>query len=193
MAGFNSSRITRRHVLAGMAGGVAAPLILPAGIVRPAYGQSLNRDRVIVGMTQEPVQFNPLLWVNAGTENVPESCMFDALWDVNEKGEFIPNLAATVPSGENGGISADGLVWKIELRPDVKWTDGQKFSAKDVEFTYRKIIDPSIAIRSRSGFDLIKNFKVVDDTHIEIELSKPYVPFLWSWQNMHIIPEEVAL
>jgi len=55
----------------------------------------------------------------------------------------------------------------------------QKFSAKDVEFTYQKIIDPAIAIRSRSGFDLIKNFKVVDDTHLEIELTKVYVPFLW--------------
>ncbi|MFI4982052.1 MAG: ABC transporter substrate-binding protein, partial [Nevskiales bacterium] len=153
--------ITRRQALASVAGGLAAPLILPA------RAQSINRDRIICGMYQEPVQFNPLLYVNSGTENVPETCMFDALWDVNEKGEFIPNLAAEVPTLENGGVSADGLVWKIALRPDVKWTDGEKFSAKDVEFTYQSIINPNIAIRSRSGFDLIKNFKVVDATHVE--------------------------
>ncbi len=180
--------ITRRQALVG---GLAAPLVLREGIVRPARAQSINKDRVILAMTQEPVQFNPLLWVNAGTENIPETCMFDALWDVNEKGEFIPNLAAKVPTAENGGISADGLIWKIELRPDVKWTDGEKFSAADVEFTYQSIINPKIAIRSRSGFDLIKNFKVVDATHVEIELSKSYVPFIWAWQNMHIVPKHI--
>ncbi|MEE4605450.1 MAG: hypothetical protein V2J65_29500, partial [Desulfobacteraceae bacterium] len=45
------------------------------------------KKSVIVGMTQEPVNFNPLLYVNSGTEEVPEACMFDALWDINEKGE----------------------------------------------------------------------------------------------------------
>ena len=74
------------------------------------------KKSVIVGMTQEPVNFNPLLYVNSGTEEVPEACMFDALWDINEKGEFIPNLAVKVPTLENGGISQDGNVWKIEKR-----------------------------------------------------------------------------
>jgi peptide/nickel transport system substrate-binding protein len=186
MSGSSRLHLSRRALV----GGLAAPLILPAGI-RTGHAQSVNKDRVILGMTQEAVQFNPLLYVNTGTENVPETCMFDALWDVDEQGNFVPNLATKVPTKQNGGISADGLVWKIELRPDVKWTDGQKFSARDVEFTYRTIIDPKIAIRSRSGFDLIKNFKVVDDTHIEIELIKPYMPFAWAWQNMHIVPEHL--
>lgn len=177
-------RLSRRGVIAG---GLAAPLVLPSGI-RTGHAQSINKDRVIVAMTQEAVQFNPLLYVNTGTENVPETCMFDALWDVDGAGNFVPNLAVRVPTKQNGGISADGLVWKIELRSDVKWTDGQKFTARDVEFTYQLIISPSIAIRSRSGFDLIKNFKVVDATHIEIELTKPYIPFIWAWQNMHIVP-----
>jgi peptide/nickel transport system substrate-binding protein len=187
MSRSKSSRITRRQVLAGMAGGVAAPLILPGGI-RPGFGQSVNRDRIIFAMSQEPVQFNPLLYVNTGTENVPESCMFDALWDVNEKGEFVPNLAAAVPSRANGGISADGLIWKVNLKRDVKWSDGQPFTARDVEFTYQTIIDPKAAVRSRSGFDSIKNFKVVDDYTVEMELSRPSTPFIWAWQNMHIVP-----
>ncbi len=187
MSASNGFRLSRRTALVG---GLAAPLILAEGI-RSGHAQSINKDRVILGMTQEPVQFNPLLWVNAGTENIPEVCMFDALWDVDEKGNFIPNLVTKVPTRENGGISADGLVWKIELRPDVKWTDGQAFSARDVEFTYQSIINPKIAIRSRSGFDFIKNFKVVDGTHIEIELDRPYIPFAWAWQNMHIVPQHL--
>ncbi len=180
-------RLSRRGVIAG---GLAAPLVLPSGI-RTGHAQSINKERIILGMTQEPVQFNPLLWVNAGTENIPEVCMFDALWDVDENGTFFPNLASKMPTKENGGISPDGLIWKVELRSDVKWTDGQKFTAKDVEFTYQAIMNPGIAIRSRSGFDLIKNFKVVDDTHIDMELSKPFIPFAWAWQNMHIVPHHL--
>jgi peptide/nickel transport system substrate-binding protein len=154
-------------------------------------GQAINRDRIILCMTQEPVQFNPLLFVNAGTENVPEACMFDALWDIDDSGNFIPNLAARVPSRENGDISADGLTWKVNLKRDVKWSDGAPFTAKDVEFTYRTIMSPNVAVRSRSGFDLIADFRVIDDHTVEMRLSRPFVPFLWAWQNMHIVPHHI--
>lgn len=150
-----------------------------------------KKTNMIIGMTQEAVQYNPVLYVNCGTENVPEACVFDALWDVNEKGVFVPNLAARIPSVPNGGISSDGMVWKIELKKGIKWHDGHPFTAKDIEFTYKTIINPKIAVRSRSGFDLVEQFKVIDDHHVEIVLSKPYVPYIWSWQNMHIIPEHI--
>lgn len=168
----------------------AAGLILPAtGLFMPAIAQ--RRDRAILCTTQEPVQFNPLLYVNSGTENVPEACMFDALWDVDDTGAFVPNLAAEIPTRENGGISADGKVWRINLKRDVKWSDGQPFTAKDVEFTFNTIMDPKVAARSKSGFDLIKNFKVVDDHTIEFELGKAYTPLAWAWQNMHIVPQHL--
>lgn len=176
---------SRRRVLAGAGSlGLAA-----AALPRAARAQS--RDRIIIAMSQEPVQFNPLLYVNSGTENVPEACMFDALWDVDEAGRFIPNLAVEVPSRENGRVSPDGLVWKITLKRDVKWSDGQPFTARDVEFTYQTIMNPSVAARSRVGFDLIKNLKVVDDLNVEIELSRPFSPFLWAWQSMHIVPRHI--
>lgn len=185
MASNTKWRLSRRDLIVGAgalgAGLGAGPLVLPARA-------QANKDRIILGMSQEPVQFNPLLYVNSGTENVPEACLFDALWDVNEQGAFIPNLAAEVPSRENGGISPNGLVWKIRLKRDVKWSDGQPFTARDVAFTYETIMNPKIAIRSRSGFDLIKNLKVIDDQNVEIELSRPFTPFLWAWQNMHIVP-----
>ncbi len=158
------------------------------GMAGPAYAA---KKSVIVGMTQEPVNFNPLLYVNSGTEEVPEACMFDALWDVNHLGEFIPNLATEVPTLENGGISSDGKLWKIKLKKGIKWHDGAPFSAKDVEFTYKTIVNPKVAIRSRSGFDLISDFKIIDDYNVEISLAKPFVPFAWAWQKMHIVPNHI--
>ena len=183
-----STGLSRRHFIVGTGAlGTGLATVGAPAVLRAAE----NKDRVIIGMTQEPVQFNPLLYVNSGTENVPEACMFDALWDMNDQGQFIPNLAVEMPSRENGRISPDGLVWKITLKRDVKWSDGQPFTAKDVEFTYQTIMNPKVAIRSRSGFDLIKNLKVVDDQNVEIELAKPFTPFLWAWQNMHIVPQHI--
>jgi peptide/nickel transport system substrate-binding protein len=60
-----------------------------------------------------------------------------------------------------------------------------------VEFTYKTIINPNVAIRSRAGFELISQFKVVDDHNLEIHLSKPFAPFIWAWQRMHIVPEHI--
>ncbi|MGB3386661.1 MAG: peptide ABC transporter substrate-binding protein [Pseudaminobacter sp.] len=180
--------LTRRSLIKGAA---ASSLILPAsGLCTPAIAQSKS-DRVILAGTQEPVQFNPLLYTNAGTETIPESLMFDALWDMNDRGEFIPNLAARLPTRENGDISADGRIWRINLKRDVKWSDGQPFTARDVEFTYQAIINPKVAARSRSGFDLIETFKLVDDHTIELTLKRAYVPFYWAWQNMHIVPHHI--
>ena len=179
-------KIRRREFIkvTGSAAAVAA-----SGL--PTVASAAKKNRIIVAHMQEPVQYNPLLYVNRGTENVPEACVFDALWDMNDKGQFAPNLATEIPTIANGRVSADGKVWKIGLKSGVKWQDGQPFTAKDVEFTYQTIMNPKVAARSRSGFDLIKNFKVVDDHNVEIELSKPYTPFLWSWQEMHIIPRHV--
>jgi peptide/nickel transport system substrate-binding protein len=150
-----------------------------------------SNNVLIFAQNQEPAQFNPLLYVNAGIETVPEACCFDALWDVNEEGKFIPNLATEVPSQENGRISSDGKKWNITLKKGVKWHDGKPFSAKDVDFTYKTIINPKVAVRSRSGMDLIEEFKILDENNIEITLTKPYSPFFWSWQDLHIVPEHI--
>ena len=88
----------------------------------PAF--AANKDTIIHATNKEAIILNPLLYHDRGPENVPEALLFDALWDVSENGEFVPNLVTKVPSTKNGGISDGGLTWKIELRQDVKWHDG---------------------------------------------------------------------
>lgn len=184
-------KMTRRDFIKTTGAATAGAAVATAGLGLFPRRALAAKKNVIVGMTQEPVNFNPLLYVNSGTEEVPEACMFDALWDVNAAGQFVPNLAVRVPTLENGGISADGKLWKIELKKGVTWQDGKPFTAKDVEFTYQTIINPKIAIRSRSGFDLISDVKIIDDHNLEIYLAKPFVPFAWAWQKMHVVPAHI--
>jgi len=155
----------------------------------PAFGA--KKDTMIVGMTQEAVLLNPLLYVLDGPEGMVEDCVFDALCDIDENGVFVPNLAVRVPTIENRDISRDGLTWKFELKKGVKWQDGQPFTAKDVDFTIKTVMNPKVPVRSRFGFDNVKGFRVVDDYHVEVTLSKPYAPFVWTWQTLHIVPEHI--
>jgi len=148
-------------------------------------------NSVIIGMTTEMSQFNPILWGDEIFEGLPSSLMFDALWDPRPDGSYSPDLAVRVPTVENGGVSKDGLTWKIELRKDVKWEDGTPFTAADVEFTWQAIMNEKNNVRARTGFDQIKEFKVIDDHHFEYTLSAPFAPMYVMWSVQRIIPKHI--
>jgi peptide/nickel transport system substrate-binding protein len=62
-------------------------------------------------------------------------------WDT--EGNLIPQLAAEIPSRQNGGVAADGksVTWK--LKRGVTWHDGKPFTADDVVFTAAYAADPA--------------------------------------------------
>ena len=50
--------------------------------------------------------------------------------------------------------SDDGLTWTFHLRKDVRWHDGEPFTAHDVDFTFNRIIyNDDIPASSRSSFN----------------------------------------
>src|SRR5829696_7280582 len=107
-----------------------------------------RRGQVIVGLSQEPTVFNPLM---PGIE-VDESVwmnVFNALWNPDPEGNLIPELAAEVPTVHNGGISDGGLAWKVRLRDGVVWHDGEPFTAEDVKFSLELINSPGFRARTR--------------------------------------------
>ena len=52
----------------------------------------------------------------------------------------IPELAAEIPTIENGGVEFDEETWSMKvtwkLRDDVYWADGEQVTADDVIFTW---------------------------------------------------------
>jgi peptide/nickel transport system substrate-binding protein len=144
-----------------------------------------------VGVTQEAVNLNPLLYVNTGVETCVEFLVFDSLWKIDPEGKFIPNLATEIPTVENGGISKDGLTWTIKLRPDVTWHDGQPFTADDVAFTLDVIMNPKVTVRSREGHEHVEHYAARDSHTIEIKLKESFAPYLVSWQKTSVIPKHI--
>lgn len=170
---------------AGGAAGLAS-LVLSGGTA-----QAAATGQCVIGVTQEAVNFNPLLYVNTGVETSVEFIVFDSLWKIDPAGNFSPNLATEIPTAENGGISKDGLTWTIKLRPDVTWHDGQPFTAADVVFTLDVLMNPKVTVRSREGHEHVEHYAAKDDHTVEIKLKESFAPYLVSWQKTSIIPKHI--
>ena len=148
------SRRTVMTLAAGAAAGLAAPASVFAQAARPTNPPAKPRGQVIVGLSQEPTVFHPLM-PGIEVEQGVWWQLFSTLWFVDPDGRFVPDLAREVPSLENGGLSADGLTWKIKLRTDAKWHDGTAFTAEDVKFSIDLINDPNFRARNRVGHSLV--------------------------------------
>jgi len=99
-------------------------------------------------------------------------------WDNTDT--YVAVLGAEVPTTENGDISADGLTITWKLKPDLKWSDGEPITSKDVLFTWQSQMDPANAPVTRSGFDKIASIDTPDDTTAVLHFSSVYAP----WQGL---------
>lgn len=181
----------RREVLALGAGGILAA----SGLGARAQGKAppppaKPSGQVVVGLSQEPAAFNPLM---PGIE-VDETVwmqVFNTMWLAQPDGSLVPDLAAEVPSEANGGISEGGLAWKVKLREGVTWHDGAPFTAEDVKYTLELINAPGFKARTRVGHSLVKDIKVTGPLEISWRMEKAYAPYLALLSNTFIVPKHI--
>jgi peptide/nickel transport system substrate-binding protein len=118
---------------------------------------------------------------------------------------LIPNITTDAASHEVGGLIYDGLVqtdkdlnyvpsiadsWQFskdclsltfKLRKDVKWHDGKPFTAEDVLFTYKAMMNPKTPTAYRDDFELVRDVQVLDPHTVRVIYSQPYAKALGSW------------
>ncbi|MBI3979698.1 MAG: peptide ABC transporter substrate-binding protein [Chloroflexi bacterium] len=179
---------TRPAAAAPTAAPAAAATVVPTPA--PAKEQPKKGGQVIIHFSQEPQQFNPLLSAYESERGV-QYAIFNSLWRMTDEGKYVPDLATEVPSVQNGGISADGTTYTFKLRKDVKWHDGQPFTAKDVKFTHDAVMDKNVNAASRVGHDLVTSIEVVDNATLKLKLKEPFAPFLAVWMDRYIVPEHI--
>jgi len=146
--------------------------------------------QVVVGLSQEPTAFNPLM---PGIE-VDETVwmqIFNTMWLAQPDGSLVPDLAAEIPSEANGGISDGGLAWKVKLRAGVTWHDGTPFTAEDVKYTLELINAPGFKARTRVGHALVRDIKVTGPLEISWRMEKAYAPYLALLSNTFIVPKHL--
>ena len=125
------TRLSRREVLRILAGTGTAAALGPLANSGAVLGAETPKrgGQVVVGLSQEPTVFNPLrphIEVDRGVH----FGIFDSLWRTDERAQFIPNLAAEIPSVKNGGISKNGLEYTLRLKKGVAWHDGKPFTSQ---------------------------------------------------------------
>ncbi len=130
-----------------------------------------------VGLYAEPTSLNPLLPTNTA-ENFLASLAFDLLVTIDDKGNEVPDLAAAVPTLQNGGISKNGLTITYHLRRNVKWQDGAPFTSADVKFTWQAVMNPGNNVVERRGYDQVKSIDTPDPYTVIFHLKVPFAPFV---------------
>ncbi|WP_207538298.1 peptide ABC transporter substrate-binding protein [Sabulicella rubraurantiaca] len=179
-------RIDRRAVL-GL--GAAAALAPCTGQAQPRPPER-PRGQVIVGLSQEPTVFNPLMPGIEVDQGVWWN-LFSPLWYTDPEGNLVPDLAREVPTLDNGGISTDGLTWTVKLRQGATWHDGTPFTAEDVKFTLELINNPSFRARSRIGHQLVRDIRVTAPDEITWRMEAAYAPYLSILSLTFMVPRHL--
>ncbi|HEY0614530.1 MAG TPA: peptide ABC transporter substrate-binding protein [Candidatus Elarobacter sp.] len=89
----------------------------------------------------------------------------------------VPELATSVPTEANGGISKDGLTITYHLRKDAKWADGVPFTADDVVFSTKTVLNPANNEVSREGWNLIAKIDEPDKYTVAYHLTRRYAAY----------------
>ncbi|MBE0702038.1 MAG: peptide ABC transporter substrate-binding protein [Afipia sp.] len=189
----SKSNYSRRDALRLLAIGGAAGLIAPNLLGKPAFAQTppaKPTGRIVVGLSQEPTVFNPLM-PHIEVDDGVNFSMFDALFRIDPAGVIQPNLAVEVPTQANGGISEDGLNWRIRLRDDVRWHDGEAFTADDVKFTLELITKPDFKAWRTAGHSLVRDVTVVSPTEITWRMEEAFAPYLSFLTETFIVPKHL--
>jgi len=114
-------------------------------------------------------------------------------WDISpDRLEYIFHLRTDVFFHDNDAFE------NRKARPDEPVGRGRKMTASDVEYSFKRIIDPKIASPGFYIFnnvvDSVDGFKAIDDSTFRLKLIKPYAPILQILKMTYcsIVPKEVV-
>jgi len=130
---------------------------------------------------QAPTIVNPHL--SPGTKDLSASRItYEPLASFDKDSKLTPFLASEAPSLENGQVAADGTSVTWKLKRDIKWADGEPFTADDVLFTYQYITNPDVKSSSAASYSEVESVEVLDDYSIKVNFKQPtaawYAPFV---------------
>ncbi|MCX6047043.1 MAG: peptide ABC transporter substrate-binding protein [Chloroflexi bacterium] len=133
-----------------------------AKTAEPDAQEILAHDqKIVLIIPEEPTTLNQYLAVAPIVRQVADATTAK-LTTVDENGEFVPVLAAELPTLENGGVSKDALTVTWKLRAGLKWSDGQPLTSDDVKFTWEAVSNPDSGAVLAVAFDLIDTITTPD-------------------------------
>ena len=156
----------------------------PVDSYNPQSGK--RGGQVVISIAGDPKSFNPIVAREATTSTITSN-IFESIVTINHITlEVEPMLAKAWERNEKG------TEWIFYLRDDVFFSDGKQFTAKDVEFTFNKLVfNPAIPNSSRDIFtvdDKPMEVKAINDFAVKFVLPSAFAPFLTILGSQSILP-----
>src|SRR5215207_6523076 len=171
----------------GAALALVAATLLPAAVLSstPVAGAAAaDGGTFTVGLGNEVDSFNPFLGIEA-TSFEMWALTYDYLIGYSMK-DMSPEPALAT----EWETSEDGLVWTFHVRDDVTWSDGEPLTAKDVAYTFNRVLDGGPEAATWSSYLVgVESVEATDDTTLVLTSKKPnaVLPLL----PIPIVPEHV--
>ena len=135
-------------------------------------------------LINDPIM-NPVIASDLGSILV-NKVLFPGLVRPNE------NLQPEADLATSWRVANGGLTYTFTLRSGVRWHDGKPFSADDVVYTFKTILDPKSGSRLSSDFSAVKDVVAVNASTVRFTLSRPFSPFLiLLGHNAGILPKHL--
>jgi peptide/nickel transport system substrate-binding protein len=195
-----SGTLPRRGFIAklaalGVAGPTAGLLLLDAGVAQaqsePPYKPTRRGGGGALKLLfwQGPTLLNPHF--ATGAKDLEAARLFyEPLARYDPDANFVPVLAAEIPTRENGGVAADGrsTVWK--LKRGISWQDGRPFTADDVVFNWQYATDPAAAAFTSGSYENVAVFEKIDSHTVRVVFKKP-TPLSRRSATLALIPKHL--
>ena len=129
----------------------------------PAYAQ---KKQLVVGLNQDPDILDPTL-ARTYVGRIVFSHICEKLYEIDEKLQIHPQLAADMPQYSDGGRTMT-----IKLRAGVKYNDGTAMTAESVKFSLERHISMKGSNR-RSELASVDVVEAPDPSTIRLRLKAP--------------------
>lgn len=147
--------------------------------LEPAYG-----DTVVEGSIGEATNLIPMLASDSASQDIA-GLIINGLVKYDKNVRLVGDLA------ESWEVSQGGLQITFKLRRNVRWHDGQPFTARDVLFGFQTIVNPKTPTAYAEDFRQVKKAEVLDDYTFRVTYDKPFAPALSSWGNLVVLPRHL--
>jgi peptide/nickel transport system substrate-binding protein len=167
--------ISRRARLARRFGLLVPAMFVATGTaaltLSPQVAQAASSSPTLSIIADEPTSgFDPNIAVTQASIRVME-LMYDTLLDYNAQGDLVPDLA------KSWSLSSNGLTYTFHLQPHAEFSNGDKITAQDVEWSLHRM---ATGAALKSEMTDMKSVSVVNPTTFQIHLTSPSRVFLAS-------------
>lgn len=159
------ARLTRPLTSALSAAVLALALMLTVMVADNARAADLKGGTLRVGVLDDMNNYDPMSFSTVNFFLIKN--LYDSLIEYTPKGEPEPGLATS------WDIAPDHTAVTVHLRSDVKFHSGNPFNAEAVAATLKKASDPKLGKNVYPTTSIIKDWQVVDDSTITINMKAP--------------------